>query len=105
MDSLGSVLLSYVGLKMQVFRLPKVLVVGKTSGCGGWLKKLALILTKAMGLSSVGSNPKNNEEILLLPLERFRGGKSASHLGHGVPAQKTEFREFSSSGETCGSHK
>jgi hypothetical protein len=27
------------------------------------LKKLALIMTKAMGLSSVGGNPKNNEEI------------------------------------------
>jgi hypothetical protein len=27
------------------------------------LKKLALITTKAMGLSSVGGNPKNNEEI------------------------------------------
>ncbi len=54
-------------------------------------ENLALILTKAMGLSSVGSNPKNNEEIPLHPLERFRGGKNGSHFGHGVPVQKTEF--------------
>ena len=105
MDFLDSVILSYVGLKMQVFRLPKVLAVGQTSRSGGWVEKVALILTKAMGLSSVGSNPKNNKEIPLLPLERFRGGKSGSHFGHGVPVQKTEFREFSSSGETCGSQE
>jgi hypothetical protein len=35
------------------------------------VKKLAFVLTKAMGLLSVGGNPKNNEEIPLLPLEIF----------------------------------
>ena len=79
------------GLKMQVLRLPKVLAVGQTSGSGGWMKKLALILTKAMGLSSVGGIKKNNEGIPLLPLERFQGGKNGSHFGHRVPVQKTEF--------------
>ena len=45
------------------------------------MKKIALILTKAMGLLSVGSNPKNNEEIPLLPLKRFRRReKNGSHL-------------------------
>jgi len=54
------------------------------------LKKLALISTKAVGLSSVGGNPKNNEEILL-PLEGFRRRMNGSHFGHGVPAQRKEF--------------
>ena len=68
------------GLKMQVLRLPKVPAVGQTSGSSEWVKKLAFVLTKAMGLSSVGSNPKNNKEIALLPLEMFRGGKCGSHF-------------------------
>jgi hypothetical protein len=59
------------GLKMQLLRLPKVLTVDQTSGSAGWVKKLALILMKAMGLLLVGGNPKNNEKIALLPLERF----------------------------------
>ena len=46
------------GLEMQVLRLPKVLAVGQTSGSGGWVQKLVFVLTKAMGLSSVGGNPK-----------------------------------------------
>ncbi len=46
MDFLDSVLLSYVGLKMQVFRLPKVLAVGQTSGSGGWVKKISLCIDK-----------------------------------------------------------
>ncbi len=54
-------------------------------------ENLALILTKATGLSLVGGNPENNEEIRLNPLKRFRGGKNGSHFGHGVPAQKTKF--------------
>ncbi len=44
------------------------------------LKKLAFVLTKAMGLLSVGSNPKNNGEIALLLLEMFWGGKCGSHF-------------------------
>jgi len=44
-------LLSYVG---------KVLGVGQTSRSGGWVKKIDLVLTKAMGLLSlVGGNPKS----------------------------------------------
>ncbi len=50
MDFLGSVLSSYVGLKMQVFRLPKVLAVGQTSGSGGWVKKISLDIDKGNGI-------------------------------------------------------
>ena len=56
---------------MQVSRFPKVLAVSQTSGSGVWVKKSAFVLTKAMGLSSVGGNKKNNEEIPQLPLEIF----------------------------------
>ena len=43
---------------MQVFNSQKVLAVGQTSGSGGWVKKLALIMIKANGLSIVFGNPK-----------------------------------------------
>jgi hypothetical protein len=56
-------------LNMQVLRLQKVLAAGQTSGSGKLVKKLAFVLTKAMGLLPVGGNPKNNEKITLLPLE------------------------------------
>ena len=66
------------GLKKLAFVLTKAM--GLSSVGGNPRKKLAFVLTKAMGLSSVGGNPKNNEEIPLLPLERFRGGKTRSHF-------------------------
>jgi hypothetical protein len=44
-------------------------------------EKISLDIDKGNGiLVSVGGNPKNNEEIPLLPLERFRRGKNGSHF-------------------------
>jgi hypothetical protein len=55
---LNSDLSSYVGSENANFRLLKVLAIGKTSGSGGWVKKLALITMKGTGLLIDLGNPK-----------------------------------------------
>jgi hypothetical protein len=50
------------GLKMLSFPTQKVLAEGKTSGCGGWVKKISRDNNVgANGLSMVDQQSKNNE--------------------------------------------
>ncbi len=53
-------------------------------------EKLAFVLTKAMGLSLVGGNPKTMRRSLCFLRRYFKEGSMNLIFGHGVPEQKTE---------------
>jgi hypothetical protein len=55
-----------------------------------WVEKLVFVLMKAMGLLSVGGNPKTMRRSICFLWRYFKEGSMDLIFGHGVPAQKTE---------------